>query len=69
MTEETAYQIKIDVFEGPFDLLLRAIDDGQIDVNRVSLSQITASYFEYWKREEPNLILASDFLFMAAYLI
>jgi len=69
MTEELAFQIKIDVYEGPFDLLLKAIDEGQIDIYRVSLSQITSSYFEYWKAEEPNLLLASDFLYMAAYLI
>ena len=63
------YQIKIDVFEGPFDILLKAIDDGEIDIFRVSLLQIVNSYFEYWKREEPNLLLASDFIYMAAYLI
>jgi len=69
MTEELAYKIDIDVYQGPFGLLLKAIDEGGIDVFKVSLSQITSSYFEYWKREEPSLILASDFLFMAAYLI
>jgi len=69
MTEELAFAVKIEVFEGPFDLLLKAIDDGQIEVHRVSISQITAAYFDYWKREEPDLVLASDFLFMAAYLI
>ena len=69
MTEELAYQVKIDVYEGPFDLLLKAIDDGQIDIYRVSLAQITASYFEYWKAEGPDLLLASDFLYLAAYLI
>ena len=63
------YQIKIDVFEGPFDILLKAIDDGQIDIFRVSLLQIVNSYFEYWKNEEPNLLIASDFIYMAAYLI
>jgi segregation and condensation protein A len=68
MTEELAYQVKIEVFEGPFDLLLKAIDDGEIDIYRVSLAQITGSYFEYWRREEPNLILAADFLYLAAYL-
>lgn len=68
MTEELAYQVKIDAFEGPFDLLLRAIDEGQIDIYQVSLAQITGSYFEYWRREEPNLIIAADFLYMAAYL-
>lgn len=69
MTEELAYQIKLDVYEGPFDLLLRAIDEGKIDVHHVSLAQITLSYYEYWKAEEPDLLLAADFLYMAAYLI
>jgi len=69
MTGQTVYQVKIDTFEGPFDLLLKAIDDGQLDIFRVSLSEIVASYFEYWKREEPNLIMASDVIYMAAYLI
>jgi segregation and condensation protein A len=69
MTEELAYQIEIDVYQGPFDLLLKGIDEGSIDIYRVSISQITSSFFEYWKREEPDLILASDFLAMAAYLL
>lgn len=69
MIEEVAYQIRIDVFEGPFDLLLKAIDDRRIDIYRVSIAQITASFFEYWQQQEPPLLLASDFLVMAAYLI
>lgn len=69
MTEELAYQIEIDVFKGPFDLLLKGIDEGGIDIYRVSISDITSAYFEYWKREEPDLVLASDFLMMAAYLL
>jgi len=69
MTKETGYQVKIEVFEGPFDILLKAIDEGNIDIFKVSLAEIVNSYFDYWKKEEPNLILASDFLYMAAYLI
>ncbi len=69
MTEDVAYRVKLDVFTGPFDVLLKAIDDGEIDIYQVSLSRITSSYFDYWKREEPDLVLASDFLIMAAYLI
>jgi segregation and condensation protein A len=69
MTEEVAYQVEIDVFKGPFDILLKAIDEGEIDIYRVSIRQITASYFEYWKSQEPDLVLASDFLVMAAYLM
>ena len=63
------YQVKLDVFEGPFDLLLKAIDDGQLEVHRVSLSQIVSSYFAYWQAAERNLLAASDFVYMAAYLI
>jgi segregation and condensation protein A len=69
MTRDTTYQIEIDVYQGPFDLLLKAIDDGEIDIYRVSLSQVTNAYFVYWKKQDPPLILASDFLFMAAYLL
>jgi segregation and condensation protein A len=69
MIDELVYQVEIEVYKGPFDLLLKAIEEGEIDVYHVTISQITASYFEYWKREEPSLILASDFLLMAAYLI
>ncbi|MFH1826324.1 MAG: segregation/condensation protein A [bacterium] len=68
MTQDVGYQIETEVFVGPFDLLLKAIDDGEIAIHQISLTQITNSYFEYWKREEPNLILASDFLYMAAWL-
>ncbi|MFH1390431.1 MAG: segregation/condensation protein A [Candidatus Margulisiibacteriota bacterium] len=69
LNRETAYQIKLEVFEGPFDLLLKAIDDGKLEVAVVSISDIISSYFEYWKNFKPGLIAASDFLYMAAYLI
>ncbi|MBU1026975.1 MAG: segregation/condensation protein A [Candidatus Margulisbacteria bacterium] len=69
MTEELAYQVNLDVYKGPFDLLIEAVDKNEIDIFSISLSEITSSYFEYWKREEPNLLFSSDFLYMAAYLI
>ncbi len=69
MNQPTSYQIKIEVYDGPFDLLIKAIDEGQIDIFRVSLSEIVDSYFKYWKVNEPSLLVASDFILMAAYLI
>ena len=69
MTEATSYQVKIDVYEGPFDLLLKAIDDGQLDIHKVSLSAIVNSYFDYWQAAERDLLTASDFVLVAAYLI
>lgn len=69
MTRDSTYQIEIEVYKGPFDLLLKAIDEGEIDIYKVSISQITLSYFEYWRSIDPPLVLASDFLYMAAYLL
>lgn len=69
MTNDLAYQVKIEVYQGPFDLLLRAIDDGQIDIYQVSLNQIVTSYFAYWREQQPNLVSAADFIFMASYLV
>jgi segregation and condensation protein A len=63
------YFIEIDTFVGPFDVLLKAIDAGEIDIFNISITQITASYFDYWRETQPSLILASDFLTMAAYLL
>ncbi|MBN3032667.1 MAG: segregation/condensation protein A [Candidatus Saganbacteria bacterium] len=68
MTEQ-AYQVKLDVFEGPFELLLQAIDEGGLDVHQVSLARIVSSYFDYWQAAERNLLAAADFVYMAAYLI
>jgi segregation and condensation protein A len=70
MTETAAsYQVRLDVFEGPFDLLMQAIDDGQLEIHKVSLSAIVDSYFDYWRAAERDLLMAADFVLVAAYLI
>jgi segregation and condensation protein A len=69
MPENNVYQIETEAYKGPFDLLIKAIDDGQVDIYNVSLSQITSAYFEYWKAASTTLVAASDFLFMAACLL
>jgi segregation and condensation protein A len=69
MTTDTAYQIELEVFTGPFDLLIKAIDDGAIGINQIALAKITATYLTYWQKEQPELVLAADFLIMAAYLL
>lgn len=69
MTEEIGYQIETEVYQGPFDLLLKAIDAGEVDIFKVSITQITSSYLKYWRETLPNLVSASDFLYLAAFLI
>jgi segregation and condensation protein A len=64
------YLIKLDVFEGPFDLLLSLIEKEQVDIYQVPLARITSEYLEYIKTaSDLNLELAGDFLVMAAVLL
>ncbi|MFA4905001.1 MAG: segregation/condensation protein A [Candidatus Margulisiibacteriota bacterium] len=66
----TVFTVALPKFEGPFDLLMAAIHDEKIDIFEISLSQITATYFEYLKRlDRINLNPASEFLLMAAQLL
>lgn len=68
--ERNKYEIKIDNFEGPMDLLLHLIDKNKMDIYDVKISKITDQYIEYINRmEELNLIIASEFTVMASTLI
>lgn len=64
------YHVKLESFEGPFDLLLHMIDEGKLDVYTVSLTQIVKGFIDYLKvMKELDIVVASEFLVMAAYLI
>jgi segregation and condensation protein A len=65
-----SYQVKIDIFEGPFDLLLHLIQKNDLDIYDIPISDITSEYLKYIDLfKEMNLTLAGDFLVMAATLI
>lgn len=65
-----AYQVKVDVFEGPFDLLLYLIRKNEMDIYTVSISEITTQYLEYIQAmQKMDLDLAGEFLVIAATLI
>jgi segregation and condensation protein A len=67
---ETAYQIELEVFEGPFDLLLELILKQEVDIYEVSIARITDGYLKYLtKMKELNLDLTSEFLVIAATLL
>jgi segregation and condensation protein A len=62
--------IKIPVFEGPFDLLLHLIRENKIDIYDIPIALITSRYLEYVDMmKELNLEIAGEFLVMAATLI
>lgn len=65
-----AGNIKIDIFEGPLDLLLQLIKASEIDIYNIPIAEITDQYIEYIRSmEELDLEVASEFLVMAATLL
>ena len=68
--ETKKYELKLDNFEGPLDLLCYLIDKNKMDIYEIEISKIADQYIEYLKRqEELNLEIASEFLVMASTLI
>src|SRR5262245_32659231 len=67
---EADYKVKLEVFEGPLDLLLYLIKQDEIDIYDISLERITGQYLEYLQAfKELNIELAGEFVVMAANLI
>lgn len=64
------YNVKIDAFEGPLDLLLHLINTLEIDIYDIPVSEITEQYLLYiHTMNEMQLDVASEFLVMAATLL
>ncbi len=64
------YQIKLEVFQGPFDLLFHLIDKNEIDIYNIPIAEITRQYLEYLEEmKNLDLEIASEFLVMAATLL
>lgn len=64
------YQVKLEVFEGPFDLLLHLIGRKEIDIYEVSIAEITDEYLRYLETlREFDLEVATEFLLIAATLL
>ncbi|MDI6784616.1 MAG: segregation/condensation protein A [bacterium] len=65
-----SYQVKLEVFEGPFDLLLHLIKKNEMDIYAVSLSEITGQYLTYIQlMQSLDLDVAGEYLVIAATLI
>ena len=62
--------VKLQVFEGPLDLLLHLIDKNKIDIYDIPIVEITNQYMEYINAmEQEDLNIMSEFLLMAATLL
>src|SRR5882757_9744935 len=67
---ETDYKVKLEIFEGPLDLLLYLIKRDEIDIYDISLERIARQYLEYLQAfKELNIDVAGEFVVMAANLI
>ena len=65
-----SYKVKLDVFEGPLDLLLYLIKKNELDIYDIPISNITEQYLEYLELMRMlDLNIAGEFLVMAATLI
>lgn len=64
------FRIKLDMFEGPLDLLLHLIREHQLDILDIPIAAITDEYLRYLAlMQELDLDVAGEFLLMAATLI
>jgi segregation and condensation protein A len=68
--EATNYEIKLDQFEGPFDLLLFFIERDELNIHDIPISRITDDFLDYiQKMHSLNIELASEFIFVASTLM
>ncbi|WP_026660074.1 segregation and condensation protein A [Butyrivibrio sp. AC2005] len=65
-----ALEVKLQVFEGPLDLLLHLIDKNKIDIYDIPIAMITEQYMEYIRAmQKDDMEVTSEFLVMAATLV
>ena len=67
---EDSYRIRLSEFDGPLDLLLHLIKKNEINIYDIPIATITKQYLDYIKMMKSlNLVVAGEFLVMAATLI
>ncbi|MCR5250990.1 MAG: segregation/condensation protein A [Lachnospiraceae bacterium] len=65
-----AIPVKLEVFEGPLDLLLHLIEKNKVDIYDIPIVEITAQYMDYIRAmERADMNVMSEFLVMAATLL
>ncbi len=68
--EAADYKVRLEIFEGPLDLLLYLIKKDELDIHSISIERITRQYLDYINTFKLlNIDLASEFIVMAANLM
>ncbi|HAL91623.1 MAG TPA: chromosome segregation protein ScpA, partial [Verrucomicrobia bacterium] len=64
------YKVKLEVFEGPLDLLLYLIKKEELEIHNIPMEKITSQYIQYIELMKMlDLNIAGEFLVMAATLM
>jgi segregation and condensation protein A len=67
---EDQYRIRLEIFEGPLDLLLYLIKKEEVSIYDIPIARITEQYLDYLRvMQELDIVVAGEFLVMAATLI
>lgn len=67
---QESYQVRLEIFEGPLDLLLFLIKKRKLNIHDIPIAVITRDYLDYLARKQNiNLNREAEFLLMAAFLI
>jgi len=70
MAHEEEYKVKLEVFEGPLDLLLYLIKKEELEIHNIPMEKITTQYIQYIELMKMlDLNIAGEFLVMAATLM
>ncbi len=69
-SDEETYRVKLEIFEGPLDLLLFLIRKEEVSIYDIPIARITEQYLDYLRTmQELDIAVAGEFLVMAATLI
>ncbi|MBR0399794.1 MAG: segregation/condensation protein A [Mogibacterium sp.] len=64
------YKVRIDKFEGPFDLLVYLLENARMDIYDIRVAEITEQYIDYLKEMESlHMEVDTEFIVLAAVLI
>ena len=65
-----SYKVKLQAFEGPFDLLVYLIENAEMSIYDIRISEITSQYLEYIRTmKEMDVYVATEFMVLASVLI
>ncbi|MCI6012008.1 MAG: segregation/condensation protein A [Firmicutes bacterium] len=65
-----SYKVKLQSFEGPFDLLVYLIENAEMSIYDIQISEITSQYLDYIRSmQEMDVYVASEFMVLASALI